>query len=229
MNRPFAKVTLRQIKIRPLANKPQMKLNNVRARKGSGGVAVLIRDYLLYHYDVNLIDKKCDGIVGVELKNKTSGYTIHVYACYLPPVDSPYSNTTKFLGHLINKLYMNSHVDMFVASGDFNARIGSKQDYIEQVDSTTKRISIDTLCNANFDVFLEFLKDAKLCTLNGRVTPECDDYTCLNSRGKSVVDYILTTHKNISRCLKCMVFRVNNLLESHEELKLFSWKSMQNT
>ena len=94
---------------------------------------------------------------------------------------------------------------MFVIAGDFNARIGLKQDYIEQVDSIQKRLGIDTLCNAHCDVFLEFLKDTKLCTLNGRVTPEFDNYTCLNTRGKSVVDYILTNHKNVSRCLKCAV------------------------
>ena len=41
---------------------------NSRARKGSGGVGVLIRDSVLCEYCVNQIDNKCDGILGVELK-----------------------------------------------------------------------------------------------------------------------------------------------------------------
>ena len=33
--------------------------------------------------------------------------------------------------------------------------------------------------------------ETKLYILNGRITPEYDDYTCDSSRGRSVVDYIL--------------------------------------
>ena len=111
---------------------------STRARKGSGGVAILVKDSLLSDHGVTLIDKECEGILGIELKNKMSGFTIQIFACYLPPIDSPYSNTATFFGHLITKLYVNNHVDMFVLAGDFNARIGCKQDIIEQIDSIPK-------------------------------------------------------------------------------------------
>ena len=73
------------------------KVVNSRIRKGSGGVAILIRTSLLRYYGVKLIDKECEGILAVELKNTETSDTIQVYCCYLPPIDSLYSNTSTFL------------------------------------------------------------------------------------------------------------------------------------
>ena len=87
---------------------------------------MLIKDSLLNFYGIKLIDDDCEGILGVELKNNEINDTIQVYCCYLPPIDSPYSNTANFFGHLISKIYTNNHVDMFVLAGDFNAMIVSK-------------------------------------------------------------------------------------------------------
>ena len=39
--------------------------------------------------------------------------------------------------------------------------------------------------------FNSLVKDTQFCVLNGRVTPEYNDFTYINGRGKSVVDYIL--------------------------------------
>ena len=169
---------------------------------------------LLQKHSLNLVDDNCEGIIGIELKNKQTNYTLQVYACYLPPVDSPYTNTTSFFGHLITQIYLNSHVDMFILAGDFNARIGTRQDFIEQVDSISKRNGIDKSVNSYCDTFLEFLMDIKMCTLNGRVTPQFDNFTCLNKRGNSVVDYIITEHKNVNQCVKSVVYNVNDLIVS---------------
>ena len=122
----------------------------------------MIKDILLNFYGVKLIDNDCEGILGVELKNNEINYTIQIY-CYLPPTDSPYSNTANFFGHLIGKIYINSHVDMFVLAGDFNARIGSKDDFITYIDTTPKRASIDKTTNC--DVFIDFLKEKKCAHL----------------------------------------------------------------
>ena len=93
---------------------------------------------------------------------------------------------------------------MFNLGGDFNARIGTRQDFIEQVDSVLKRNGRDKLVNSYCDTFLEFLMDIKMCTLNRRVTPQFDNFTCLNKRGKSVADNIITEHKNVNQCLKML-------------------------
>ena len=72
----------------------------------------------------------------------------------IPLVDSPYANTTSFLGHLITQIYLNSHVDMFILAVDFNARIGTRQDFIEQVDSILKPNVIDKSVNSYCNTFL---------------------------------------------------------------------------
>ena len=59
----------------------------------------------------------------------------------------------------------------------------------------------------------------KLCTLNGRITPELDNFTFVNAMGNSVLDYIITEHKSINHCLKCAVHTVNDKVSGNEELK----------
>ena len=68
-------------------------------------------------------------------------------------------------------------------------------------------------------MFIDFLKDMKMCTVNGRITPELDNFTCLNTMGNSVIDYIITEQRSINRCVKCVVHTVNDLVSSCEELK----------
>ena len=108
---------------------------------------------------------------------------------------------------------------MFVLAGDFNARIGSKDYFITYIDTIPKRISIDKTTNAYCDVFIDFSKDMKLCTLNGRITPEFNNYICINTMGNSVINYIITEHRSINHCLKCLVHTVNDIVSGSEELK----------
>ena len=39
-------------------------------------------------------------------------------------------------------------------------------------------------------IFIEFLNDAKLCCLNGRICNDNDNFTSVSRKGRSVVDYI---------------------------------------
>ena len=108
-------------------------------------------------YGVKLVDNDCKGIPGVEkLKNNEIYDTAQVYCCYLSQTDLPYSVTANFFGHLISKIYINSHVDMFVLTGDFNARIGSQDDFITHID--TIPVSIDKAANVYCGVFIDLLK-----------------------------------------------------------------------
>ena len=43
-----------------------------------------------------------------------------------------------------------------------------------------------------------------MCLVNGRVTPEFDNFTCLNNRGHSVVNYCIIQSENIDMCKKCV-------------------------
>ena len=108
---------------------------------------------------------------------------------------------------------------MFILAGDFNARIGSKDDFVTYIDTIPKRASTDKTTNAYCDVFIDFLKDMELCKLNGRITRELDNFTCINTMGNSVIDYSVTEHRSIHRGLKCVVHTVNAIVSGSEKLK----------
>ena len=63
---------------------------------------------------------------------------------------------------------------------DFNSRAGKLQNGID----ISVRSSRDRAGNNYGRDFIDFIKENKLCILNGRITPECDDYTCVSSRGR---------------------------------------------
>ena len=53
-----------------------------------------------------------------------------------------------------------------------------------------------------------------MCTLNGRLCPENDNFTCVRTNGSSVVDYICTFHDNLSNCIFFKVHLARQLLDS---------------
>ena len=59
-----------------------------RARRGSGGVACLIREELLSVLEVSILDDSVDDILWIKLKVKESGLVICLCVCYLPPEGS---------------------------------------------------------------------------------------------------------------------------------------------
>ncbi len=69
------------------------KLTDKRARKASGGVAILVKESILSEFDVRIIDKDVEGILGIELNNKSNDFTVVVFACYLPPKNSVWKET----------------------------------------------------------------------------------------------------------------------------------------
>ena len=103
-----------------------------------------------------------------------------VISCYLAPENSPWSNTTDFYSHLIFQIYTYSDIDGIYIAGDFNSLIGKSQDVIEHVDELPPRIVIDRKTNLYGSHFLDFVKDTLFCVLNGRVTPEYNDFTSVS-------------------------------------------------
>ena len=71
---------------------------------------------------------------------------------------------------------------------------------IKYIGTIPKRPSTDKTTNAYCDVFIDFLQNMKLCTLNGRITPEFNNLTCKNTMGNFIIDYIITEHRSINRC-----------------------------
>ena len=76
-----------------------------------------------------------------------------------------------------------------------------------------ERKVIDITKNNHGESLTEFCKDTKVCILNGRVSPASDNFTCINSRGRSVVDYFLTFHHTLKYCKSVKVFTVSEMIE----------------
>ena len=174
---------------------------------------------MLQSFQVRLVHKSQNGIIGVELKSKFTAKCISVYSCYLPPEGSPWADTSYFYGHLIAKLYQNSYADNVFVAGDFNARTGGRLDFIEHMDLLNKCHVLDKTINSYCDSFLEFIKDVKMCIVNERVTPEFDNFNCFNRNGCSIVDYIITDFDSLNKCKKCKVFSVNEIINENSKLK----------
>ena len=92
-----------------------------------------------------------------------------------------------FFAQFITMLYSCSYADTLFLCGDFNARIGKDNKVIEGFDDIIKRVVIDDVENPRGDVYVDLMRDMQFCTVNGKITPEYDNYTFLAYRGKYVI------------------------------------------
>ena len=177
---------------------------------------MLIKLDIFEYFDSKVIDKALDGILSVKFQHKLTDFTFVVMCCYLPPKNSVWGrDSDKFYSHLTNALYTYSDVDSLILCGDFNARISSQSDVISEIDQNVPpRVSIDKTLNSHGVSLLEFLKDNKYCIVNGRISPKNDNYTFISQRGKSVVDYFITSHDGLKFCENFKVFATNDLVDS---------------
>ena len=91
----------------------------------------------------------------------------------------------------MSQLYLNNDADAIFIYGDLNARCGKVIDTLLDDSDIPERHVMDT-CTVNLygEKVIDFVRDMTLCIVNGRVSPEKDNYTSISNRGRSVVDYI---------------------------------------
>ncbi len=151
------------------------------APKICGGIGTFVKDDLFNKYNINIIDKSIEGILGLLFKNKLSGFFFIVFNCYLPPISSPYGkNDTHFFSYLISQLYMNNDVDIMFFCGDYNARIGHLKDSIKDIDCVPQRHALDEVLYGHGESLVIIVKDRKLCILNGRLDVHNDNFTFIS-------------------------------------------------
>ena len=164
------------------------------APKASGDVGILVKDWITSNYDLSLIDKIIDGILGLKCVDKATGYEFIVYACYLPPENSVRGRDTQgFYSHLLAQIYLHSQCDNLIIAADFNSRIGNLKDVIYDIDSIPLRTVTDNSINQHGRDFIDFLNESKMCVLNGRYKEE-NSFTSVSRTGSAVVDYMCVPH-----------------------------------
>ena len=72
-------------------------LKHVRAKRGSGGIGLLVRDQVYEEFTVKISNKSIDGIIALDLTHKTNDFSITVIGGYLPPENSVYGIDTFLL------------------------------------------------------------------------------------------------------------------------------------
>ena len=169
-----------------------------RAKRGSGGVGIFVRNQLLNTFTVSVLDDTVEDILWVKLIHRDNVPSDNIVLCvaYLPPSDSVRNNDPEaFYCSLLEQVYAFQNEDKLFVCGDFNSRVGDDSDYIEGVDDVRPRDILDSTSNANGDPLIEFLVDCGLCMVNGRLGT--NNYTHVSHRGKSVVDYVFVPYEQL--------------------------------
>ncbi|CAC5368340.1 unnamed protein product [Mytilus coruscus] len=102
---------------------------------------------------------------------------------------------------------------MFYLCGDWNSLCGDMLDYIPGVDSLPERHVVDFKCNTYGSIFCDFLSDVSCCILNGRNMTQ-NDFTCVSTRGSSVVDYCIVPYERLQHFEKFSVNRASTLVDT---------------
>ena len=229
-----------------------------KAIRGSGGICLFIRKSL-FNKVIFLHKKYKDFLVWLRFDHNKLGFINDIYmACvYVAPERSTHNKEDVFfaLQDQIANLPVNSH---YLTSGDLNGRTACIPDYIPSEiisgsdcsgdellsDNSNEKLSIlretdclhrssqDKVRNPFGDSIINLCRSTHMIILNGRSGQDkgVGNFTCVNSRGKSVVDYVLCSpglfiiikdftihpltpesdHKPISFRLKCNISREND-------------------
>ena len=107
--------------------------------------------------------------------------------------------------------------DLVVGGGDVNARTKNLCDFIPDIDGNLvpERLNPDMVTNSHGKSFIQFLKDNRAVILNGRVTPQNNDFTFLSPRGRSVPDYLWCSLEHLNYCKSFEVKSVSEVIESY--------------
>ena len=155
-----------------------------------------------------------DNVLGIKFESLQNGEVMVLFCVYLLPEGSKYSTENEMvLNNLTIEIYNHNEADCIVVCGDFNGRMCERND-VTTWDSMLPRNSIDKVANIQGDRLLTFVNNIKGCVLNGRISPEYDDYTSIAShKGSAVVDYFISRQADISSMQQLHVHTMVELIE----------------
>ena len=199
------------------------KTRDKRALRNSGGIGILVKNNLCGLFQINDCYRWNDNVLGIKLESIDQTDCIIVYCVYMPPESSKYSvNNEELLNNLTIDIYLNHNADKVIICCDFNARVGSKLDTLNDENICERKV-IDHISNKQGDRLLTFVQDIKGCLVNGRITPESDDFTsCASHKGLAVVDYFITRQSDLATMTKMTVAGMSKLVEQADLEHLLS-------
>ena len=117
-----------------------------RARCGSGGVCLLVKNYINELYNVSILDNKTEDILWVQFVHQATLCHINVCMCYLPPDGSSrHIDPNEYFSNLLSQIYLNQDSGPYILCGDFNTRCDDQQDFIEESMKYNKTYGRSTL------------------------------------------------------------------------------------
>ena len=165
-------------------------------------------------YDVSIFDQNFRDILLVQFQDKNSNYFFVISVFYLPPENNINGRLSQgFYDYLTNIVFKLEDFDMCLFMGDMNERCGNESDMVSVIDgnSISSRNIIDETKNSPGPNFMDFLKSVNYCLINGRISPDMDNFTCISHKGRSVVDYMFMPHENIQNVEQFAVWTVTEL------------------
>ena len=201
-------------------------------------MSLLARKSIIRHVSIVLSDSYhflC------KLSKNGFGWEQDLFICfiYIPPSSSTLLRTGQALQFetLQSECAYYERQGWVQLCGDFNARTNDINDFIENdefddylpIDDNylpdqhvDKMLSKYTYpINANGTAFIDFCKASGFRIMNGRVDKNnSNNFTCINSRGNSVVDYALLRQENLSMVDKMCVGELCELSD-HSPIQIF--------
>ena len=175
------------------------------AKRDSGGFLILISEKHKRNVEVH---QHSEHIVWVTLRNalNCTNCIVHIGFVYIPPAGSTYKTDACYYEQLQNEISNHATSGKVILCGDFNARTGHLEDFIEDANTygtepvTIARFNKDNKVNSFGKLLVDICKYNGLQIMNGRkpFDRESTKYTCYRptsknkAEGKSTVDYLIT-------------------------------------
>ena len=200
--------------IEGFSNFDSMRRKKRNAVRGSGGVSVFMKDWLVQTNGIQRIFenfRECVVLLFKAASHHRQNDLIMLFT-YIPPEYSPVytqeDNGIVLLNENINEILLRyPNAELFL-SGDLNSRIADLQDFIpfddlqfvfgeteyptDQFDSPRK--SKDDTCNRFGTSLIDLCCTHNIHVLNGRLFYDsAGEITCVANNGRSVVDYMLAS------------------------------------
>ena len=196
--------------------------------RGSGGIAIAVKNEILHDHEILAVyNNNVDGQIGLKLKNCKNDLYIGIVGLYLSPDNYVYGRDAEGFFNNAAVLWEDfSDCDLLVGAGDVNSRTKEIIDYIPEIDGglIPPRSNPDQSKNSHGNCFLTFLKENRSVILNGRITPELNNFTFVSpNRGSSVPDYQFCPTDHLQYCtqMKTMLMtEIVNVTGFHPPLNL---------